>query len=93
MSARPIICAFDATEPARLAAHTADGWPSSWTPSLELVYVLDEGALPALPREGAGADPVLREKLYRLQEHRARQQARRGLEEIAGELPGTQASY
>jgi nucleotide-binding universal stress UspA family protein len=60
--------------------------------ALELVYVFDAGALPALPREGAGADPVLRHEIYRLQGDRVRERARIGLEEIAAELPAVTLS-
>lgn len=87
MGAATIICAVDATEPARLGAHMAGWLAERLEASLELVHVLDADALPALPREGAGADPVLRGQVYGLQADRAREQALTGLEELAARLP------
>jgi nucleotide-binding universal stress UspA family protein len=55
--------------------------------------VLDEGALPALPRQGAAADPLLRDQLYSMQEGRARLWARRELETVVAGLEGVAATY
>ena len=93
MSARPIVCAFDASEPARRGV-VAGAWLAARTGTpLELVYVLDEGALPALPREGATADPALRDRLYSMQEDRVRLWARRELAAAVGGLDGVAATY
>jgi nucleotide-binding universal stress UspA family protein len=89
---RPIICAYDGSAPARRGAEAA-GWLAERTGApLELASVVDEGQLPALPREGAAADPALRDKLYTMQEARARLAARRELERAAAGLGGA-ATY
>jgi nucleotide-binding universal stress UspA family protein len=93
VSARPIVCAFDGSEPARGGLAVA-GWLAAHTGApLELLYVLDEGTLPALPRQGASADPTLRDQLYTMQEGRARLWAQRELAAAAASLGGAGATY
>ena len=87
-----IVCAVDGREPSRVAVHSAGWLAQQLRASLELVYVLDPGDLPALAREGAAADPLLRQKIYALREERSRKLAHRRLQEIAAELPGMRVS-
>jgi nucleotide-binding universal stress UspA family protein len=89
---RSIICAFDASEPAQLAVRTAGWLAEAMQATLEIVYVLDDGALTAVGRNGAGADPVMRDHIYALQEQRVRRRMRRKLAAAAAGLPGVQAS-
>jgi nucleotide-binding universal stress UspA family protein len=93
VSARPIVCAFDASEPARHATAVAAWLAAREDAPLQLIYVLDEGQLPALPRQGAAADPVLRDQLYTMQEGRVRVWARRELAAAADGLTGVTATY
>jgi nucleotide-binding universal stress UspA family protein len=76
VSERPVLCAFDASEPSLLAAHVAAWLAGALSAALELVYVVDHDELPALPRSGATADPQVRDKLYEIQERVAEEAAR-----------------
>ena len=57
---RPVICAFEPSGPARLAAHMAAWLAEQLQAPLELIHVFDAGAQPALPRDGLLKDPVIR---------------------------------
>jgi nucleotide-binding universal stress UspA family protein len=93
VSARPIVCAFDGSEPAR-AGLAAAGWLAGHTGApLELLFVLDEGALPAVGRQGAAADPLLRDQLYTMQEAHVRLWAQRELAAAVASLGGVEATY
>lgn len=82
-AARPIIGAVDVLEWSPPAAQCA-AWLAEATGSpVELVYVLDPGGLPALPR----MDPGARSELYRQHELRARAHALEQLERRAADLP------
>jgi nucleotide-binding universal stress UspA family protein len=93
VSARPIVCAYDASAPARRAAEVAAWLAAQAGVPLELLYVLDEGALPSLGRHGAMADPVLRGQVHSMQDDRARLWARRELQAAAAALTGVGATY
>jgi nucleotide-binding universal stress UspA family protein len=94
MSDRSIICAFDASETARLAASTAGWLANALAATLEIVYVLDAGGvLVAAPREGAGADPVLRARVYELQADRLRERMLSELAATASSLDGVQVTF
>ena len=92
MSAPPILCAFDASKPARLGARAAAWLAGELDVPLELVYVLDHGELPALPRSGPRLDPQVREELYEVQEQGAEVWARQELDSAVSALPGGGAS-
>lgn len=92
VSSPAIVCAVDATEPARLAARCAGWLAGELGASLELVYVLDPGAMPAVPPAGLGRIPALRADAYAIQEADLRIRAYTGLDAIAGELPGIRVS-
>jgi len=49
---RPVLCAFDASEPSLLAARVAAWMAGALRAPVELVYVVNHDELPALPRTG-----------------------------------------
>jgi nucleotide-binding universal stress UspA family protein len=83
----PVLCAFDPSTPSHAAARMAGWLAVELRAPLELVHVFDPGELPALPREGAAADPVLRARAYAAMERAAERQAHDALETLAAELP------
>jgi nucleotide-binding universal stress UspA family protein len=85
---RPVLCAFDASEPSLLAAHVAAWLAGALRAPLELVYVVDHDQLPALPRRGAAAVPQVREALHEIEERVAEGAARADLEATLSALPG-----
>ncbi|HEY7076717.1 MAG TPA: universal stress protein [Solirubrobacteraceae bacterium] len=87
-----MLCAFDVSEPSMLAAHAAAWLAGELGAPLELVYVLDPGALPALPPRGPARDPHLRQHLYKLQERRVAASAREDLDAAVCALPAEDAS-
>jgi nucleotide-binding universal stress UspA family protein len=88
VSPHPIIGAIDVFARSASAARCA-GWLAETSSSpLLLVYVLDTGSLPALPR----MDPVMRRRLYRRQEANARALGLEELNAIAADLPGVSSS-
>jgi nucleotide-binding universal stress UspA family protein len=94
MTGRSIICAYDASDTARLAATTAGWLAKAMAATLEIVYVLDAGGvLVAAPREGAGADPVLRGEFYELQADRLRERMLSELASTASSLDGVRVTY
>jgi nucleotide-binding universal stress UspA family protein len=82
-----VICAFDASEPSRLAVDAATWLAGAMRRPLELVYVVDHGALPAVPRHGMTADPVVRESMHEIQERRAEDAARAEVDTALAGLP------
>jgi nucleotide-binding universal stress UspA family protein len=76
----PVLCAFDASEPSILAAHTAAWLAEALGAPLELVFAVDPDDLPALPPHGAGFDPHVRDALPAIQEQVAEDAARAELE-------------
>src|SRR6478752_3618403 len=80
MSTGPVLCAFDASEPSILAAHTAAWLAEALDAPLELVTVIDTDDLPALPPRGAGLDPLVRDALPEIQDQIAEDAARAELE-------------
>jgi nucleotide-binding universal stress UspA family protein len=76
VSASPVLCAFDASEPSVLAAQAAVWLAAELGAPLEFVYVVDHDELPALPRRGPARDPEVRRHLRELQEQRADARAR-----------------
>jgi nucleotide-binding universal stress UspA family protein len=89
---RPVICAFDASEPSVLAAHVAGWMAAALNAPLELVYVVDHDDLPALPPHGATIDPHLRDALPRIQEQVAEDDARADLQAALSALPSAGVS-
>lgn len=87
MSEAPVLCAFDASEPSLLAARVAVWIAGALRAPLELVYVVDHDALPALPRHGDVIVPQEREALYEIQEQIAEDAARADLEAALAALP------
>ena len=87
MSTGPVLCAFDASEPSILAAHTAAWLAEALDAPLELVTVIDTDDLPALPPRGAGIDPLVRDALPEIQEQVAEDAARAELEAALSALP------
>ena len=88
MTSQPIIGAVDVFARSPSAARCA-GWLAEASSSpLLLVYVLDTGDLPALPR----VDPVMRRRLCERQEERARALAIERLETTSAESTGVSAT-
>jgi nucleotide-binding universal stress UspA family protein len=87
LSAGPVLCAFDASEPSLLAMHAAAWLAGAMRAPLDLVYVVDHGALPALPRHGATADPVVRGTMRDVQGRMAEDAARAEVEAALAVLP------
>jgi nucleotide-binding universal stress UspA family protein/DNA-binding MarR family transcriptional regulator len=92
MSSKPVLCAFDASEPSILAAHTAAWLAEALDAPLELASVVDPDDLPALPPHGAGMDPHVRDALPEIQEQVAEDAARAELEAALGALAHTAVS-
>jgi nucleotide-binding universal stress UspA family protein len=63
VDAQPVICAFEASTPARRAVQAAAWLAGALRAPLEVIHVFDAGAQAALPRHEPGLDPVLRQKL------------------------------
>jgi nucleotide-binding universal stress UspA family protein len=84
-TSRPIIGAVDVFERSPPAARCAAWLAEANGAPVELVYVLDPGGFPALPR----IDPGERRELYDRHEERTRAHALEQLESLAGEMPGT----
>jgi nucleotide-binding universal stress UspA family protein len=84
-TSRPIIGAVDVFERSPPAARCAAWLAEATGAPVELVYVLDPGGFPALPR----IDPGERRELYDRHEERTRAHALEQLESLAGEMPGT----
>jgi nucleotide-binding universal stress UspA family protein len=89
VSTRPVLCAFDASEPSILAADVAAWLASALREPLELLYVVDHDDLPALPPHGAGFDPLVRDALPVIQEQIAEDAATQELEAVLSTLPHT----
>lgn len=87
MSGGPVLCAFDATEPSLLAAYAAADLAEHLQSELELVYVVDHDDLPALPPQGAGIDPYVRDALPQIQEQIAEDAACAHLRAALSALP------
>jgi nucleotide-binding universal stress UspA family protein len=87
VSAGPVLCAFDASEPSLLAARVAAWMAGALHAPLELVYVVDHDELPALRRSGAAAVPQVREALLAIQERVAEDAARAELDAMLSVLP------
>jgi nucleotide-binding universal stress UspA family protein len=87
VSVRPVVCAFDASEPSTLAADVAAWLAGALSAPLELVYVVDHDDLPALPPHGAGVDPYVRDALPAIQEQIAEDAARSQLKAALSALP------
>jgi len=85
---RPVLCAFDASEPSLRAARVAAWLAGALRAPLELVYVVNHDQLPALRRHGAAAVPQVREALHEIQERIAEGAARADLEATLSALPG-----
>jgi nucleotide-binding universal stress UspA family protein len=77
---RPVICAFDASKPSMDASLAAAWLAAELRAPLELLHVLDHGALPALPRTGAHRDPGMRAELREDLQRQAEAQARADVE-------------
>src|SRR3712207_1575712 len=92
MDARPVICAFEPSAPARLAARAAAWLATELRAPLELVHVFDPGAQPAFPREGGLIDPVMRQRLTMQRDERERARARRILDTVADDLGAVDAT-
>ena len=92
MSEGPVLCAFDASEPSLLATHAAAWLAGALHAPLELVYVVDHGDLPALPRRGATVDPHVRDAVYEIQEQIAEEVARAEVEAALSVLPHADVS-
>jgi nucleotide-binding universal stress UspA family protein len=86
MSARPVVCAFDASEPSILAADAAAWLADLLRAPLELVYAVSPDDLPAWPRS-AHLDLFVHEELPRIQEWIAEDMARSQLEAAVSALP------
>lgn len=86
MKAGPVLCAFDATEPSLLAAHAAGWLAGALRAPLELVYVVDHGDLPAVPRTGEPMNPHTRGALHAIQERIAEDDARTDIEGMVAAL-------
>jgi nucleotide-binding universal stress UspA family protein len=91
VDARPVICAFEASSPARHAVEAAAWLAGVLRAPLEVIHVFDAGAQAALPRQGALRDPFLRGKLRRRIDERARARMRRVLESVVDPLPSNDA--
>jgi nucleotide-binding universal stress UspA family protein len=87
VDARPVICAFDASSEAWRAVEVAAWVADALRAPLEVIHVFDEGAQPALPREGALTDPVVREKVRLRSDERTRARMRRILQSAVDPLP------
>jgi nucleotide-binding universal stress UspA family protein len=87
VSTRPVLCAFDASEPSILAAHAASWLAGEVRAPLELVYVVDHDDLPALPRYDASINPHLHHILPEIQEWIAEDVARSQLDTALSALP------
>jgi nucleotide-binding universal stress UspA family protein len=87
VGAHPVICAFEESEAARRAVEAAAWLAGALRAPLEVIHVFDAGAQAALPRQGALRDPVLRRKLRRRVDDRARARMRRALQSVVEPLP------
>src|SRR4051812_35368927 len=92
LSTRPVLCAFDASEPSILAADVAAWLAGALRVPLELVYVVDHDDLPALPPHGAGFDPLVRDALPLIQEQIAEDAATAELQAVLSTLPHTEVT-
>jgi len=86
VDARPVICAFDASSQARRAVEAAAWLAETLRAPLEVIHVFDEGVQPALPREGALMDPLVREKVHLRRDERTRARMRRMLRNVVDPL-------
>lgn len=86
MSTRPVLCAFDASEPSILAARAAAWLAELLRAPLELVYAVNPDELPAWPR-GAHLESFVQDALPRIQEWIAEDIARSRLEAALSALP------
>src|SRR4051812_30873026 len=83
-----VLCAFDASEPSLLASSRVAAWVAGALGApLELVYVVNDDAPPALPRTGAAAVPQVREALHEIHERVAEDAARAELDAMRAVLP------
>jgi len=88
MSARPIIGAVDVHATSATAGDCARWLAVESGAPLELVYVFDPGSLPALGR----IEPGMRQRLYDLQDARAKAHASERLAAITSASPGIRTS-
>ena len=82
VDAQPVICAFEASAPARRAVEAAAWLAGALGAPLEVIHVFDAGAQAALPREGALRDPVLRREARLRIDDRERARRRRMLQSV-----------
>src|SRR4051812_35825728 len=87
MDAQPVICAFEASRPARRAVEAAAWLAGALRVPLEVIHVFDAGAQPDLPQDGVLREPVLRRKAQLHMDERTRGRMRRILRSVVEPLP------
>jgi nucleotide-binding universal stress UspA family protein len=87
VAAQPVICAFEASTPARRAVEAAAWLAGALRAPLEVIHVFDAGAQAALPRHGSVLDPVVRQKLRVRIDERTRGRMRVMLQSVVEPLP------
>jgi nucleotide-binding universal stress UspA family protein len=88
VDARPVICAFDASGPARRAVEAAGWLAGGLRAPLEVIHVFDAVAEPDLSRQGVLRDPGLRRHARRYIEKRKRARMRRILQSVVEPFSG-----
>jgi nucleotide-binding universal stress UspA family protein len=88
VDAQPVICAFEASAPARRAIEAAAWLAGALRAPLEVIHVFDAGAQAAVPREGGLRDPVLRREVRLRLDERERARMHRMLQSVVEPLPG-----
>jgi nucleotide-binding universal stress UspA family protein len=87
VDAQPVICAFDASRPARRAVEAAAWLAGALRAPLEVIHVFDAGAQAALPRHEALLDHVSRGTLRLRIDERTRARMRRIQQSVVEPLP------
>jgi nucleotide-binding universal stress UspA family protein len=83
----PVICAFEASPPARRAVEAAAWLAGALRAPLEVIHVFDAGAQADLPRDGPYLDPVLRGELGARIDQSTRVRMGRTLRSVVEPLP------
>jgi len=89
VDARPVICAFEASAPARRAVEAAAWLAGALHAPLEVIHVFDAGAQAALPGTGALVDPAVREEVRVRIDERTRARMRDSLRRVVAPLAST----
>jgi nucleotide-binding universal stress UspA family protein len=84
----PVICAFEASPPARRAVEAAAWLAGALQAPLAVIHVFDSGDQPALPREGDLLDPLVYREVRIRGDRRARSLMRETLLRLVEPLDG-----